>query len=76
MIGKILGYYQITSWLDKGSMGAVYRAKDHKPDQDLIFKVQLEEFAKDGCRVARFRREAKLPASLNYHNIAARDDCY
>ena len=37
----------------------------------LAIKVLPKEFAQDAERVARFRREAQLLASLNHPNIAA-----
>jgi len=71
MIGKTLGHYQITSQLGKGGMGEVFQAKDQKLGRNVAIKVLPEEFARDGDRVARFQREAKLLASLNHPNIAA-----
>jgi eukaryotic-like serine/threonine-protein kinase len=70
MIGKILGHYQITSEIGKGGMGEVYQAKDRKLGRDVAIKVLPEEFARDADRVARFKREAKVLASLNHPNIA------
>ena len=71
MIGKTLGHYKITSQLGKGGMGEVYQAKGLKPGRDVAIKVLPEEFTKDADRVARFRREATLLASLNHPNVAA-----
>jgi len=71
MIGKTLTHYEIAALLGKDGMGEVYQAKDHKLGRDVAIKVLPEEFAKDAERVARFQREAKLLASLNYPNIAA-----
>jgi eukaryotic-like serine/threonine-protein kinase len=71
MIGKTLGHYHITSELGKGGMGEVYQAKDQKLGRDVAIKILPGEFAKDTDRVTRFRREAKLLASLNHPNIAA-----
>lgn len=71
MIGKTLAHYEITSQLGRGGMGEVYHAKDRKLGRDVAIKVLPEEFARDTDRVARFQREAKLPASLNHPNIAA-----
>ena len=64
--GKSLAHYKITSQLGKGSMGEVYQATDKKLDREVAIKVLPEAFARDANRVARFQREAKLLASLNY----------
>ena len=71
MIGKTLAHYEIASLLGKGGMGEVYQAKDTKLVRDVAIKILPPEFARDADRVARFQREAKLLASLNYPNIAA-----
>ena len=71
MIGKTLARYEIMGQLGKGGMGEVYKAKDRKLRRDVAIKVLPEEFAQDADRVARFQREAKLPAFLNHPNIAA-----
>ena len=51
-------------------MGAVYRARDTKLDRDVAIKVLPEELSRDPERLARFKREAKLLASLNHPGIA------
>jgi eukaryotic-like serine/threonine-protein kinase len=71
MIGKTLAHCEIASQLGKGGMGEVYKAEDRKLSRYVAVKVLPEEFAQDADRVARFQREAKLPASLNNPNIAA-----
>jgi eukaryotic-like serine/threonine-protein kinase len=69
-IGQNLSHYSIVEIIGKGGMGEVYRAKDQKLGRDVAIKVLPEEFAKDADRVSRFKREAKLLASLNHPNIA------
>jgi serine/threonine protein kinase len=66
-----LGPYQIVSLLGKGGMGEVYRARDTKLNRDVALKVLLSEVANDAERLARFRREAQVLASLNHPHIGA-----
>jgi eukaryotic-like serine/threonine-protein kinase len=69
--GTKLGPYEIVAPLGAGGMGEVYRARDTKLNRDVALKVLPETFAKDAERLARFRREAQVLASLNHPNIAA-----
>src|SRR5215831_19623350 len=68
--GTRLGPYEILSPLGAGGMGEVYRARDTKLGRDVALKVLPEAFAQNAERVARFRREAQVLASLNHPNIA------
>src|SRR5215471_13818000 len=52
-------------------MGEVYRARDTKLNRDVALKILPDAFTLDGERIARFRREAQVLASLNHPNIAA-----
>ncbi len=52
-------------------MGEVWRATDTRLSRDVAIKVLPAEVAADADRLARFRREAQLLASLNHQNIAA-----
>ncbi len=68
--GTKLGQYEVRELIGQGGMGEVYRATDTKLDRDVALKVLPEVFARDPERLARFKREAKLLASLNHPNIA------
>jgi eukaryotic-like serine/threonine-protein kinase len=70
-MGSKLGPYEIQSPLGAGGMGEVYRARDTRLGRDVALKVVPEAFAQDAERLARFRREAQVLASLNHPNIAA-----
>ena len=50
-------------------MGEVYRARDTRLNRDVALKVLPQVFARDAERMARFRREAQVLASLNHPNI-------
>ena len=69
--GARIGVYEITAEIGAGGMGVVYRARDTKLNRDVALKVLPDSFAHDPERVARFRREAQVLASLNHPNIAA-----
>jgi eukaryotic-like serine/threonine-protein kinase len=71
MIGTTIGPYEIRAALGAGGMGEVYRARDSKLGRDVALKILPPSVAADHDRVARFRREAQLLASLNHPNIAA-----
>ena len=69
--GRKLAHYEILEPIGKGGMGEVYRARDGKLGRDVAIKVLPVEFSRDAERLARFKREAKVLASLNHPNIAA-----
>ncbi|HEX2344785.1 MAG TPA: protein kinase [Vicinamibacterales bacterium] len=69
--GTRLGPYEIRSTLGAGGMGEVYRARDTKLNRDVALKVLPEAFTRDPDRVARFKREAQVLASLNHPHIGA-----
>jgi eukaryotic-like serine/threonine-protein kinase len=51
-------------------MGKVWRAHHTALNRDDALKVLPDAFASDPGRLARFRREAQVLASLNHPNIA------
>jgi len=69
MIGSSIAHYKITAKLGAGGMGEVWRATDERLNRDVAVKLLPESFADDPERMARFRREAQLLASLNHPNI-------
>jgi len=69
--GAKLGSYTITALIGSGGMGEVYRAHDTKLKRDVAIKVLPLAFGNDLERLARFRREARVLASLNHPNIAS-----
>jgi serine/threonine protein kinase len=69
--GFKLGSYEIGSPLGAGGMGEVYRARDTRLGREVALKVLPQAFAGDAERMARFKREAQVLASLNHPNIAA-----
>jgi eukaryotic-like serine/threonine-protein kinase len=52
-------------------MGEVYRARDTKLNRDVALKVLLPAVANDAERLARFRRESQVLASLSHSKIGA-----
>src|SRR5262245_48294891 len=69
--GTRVGAFEILAAIGAGGMGEVYRARDLKLDRDVAIKVLPESVADDPDRIARFRREARVLASLNHPHIAA-----
>ena len=70
-VGARLGQYQVLAAIGAGGMGEVYRARDARLGRDVALKVLPNGFALDPDRLARFKREAQVLASLNHPNIAA-----
>src|SRR5436190_4956708 len=66
-----LGAYEVLALLGAGGMGEVYRARDTNLNRDVALKVLPASFTSDPERLARFRREGQVLASLNHPSIAA-----
>ena len=69
--GTRLGPYEVTALIGRGGMGEVHLAHDINLNRDVALKILPEQFALDADRLARFKREAQVLASLNHPNIAA-----
>jgi serine/threonine protein kinase len=67
--GARIGAYEVVALLGAGGMGEVYRAKDTKLGRDVALKILPASFTDSPERVARFRREAQVLASLNHPHI-------
>ncbi len=68
--GSRIGPYEVTAQIGEGGMGKVWRAHHTGLKRDDALKVLPDAFASDPDRLARFRREAQVLASLNHPNIA------
>jgi serine/threonine-protein kinase len=71
MLAQTIAHYRIQAKIGAGGMGEVYRATDTRLNRDVAIKVLPEALARDGDRMTRFEREAKVLASLNHPNIAS-----
>ena len=69
--GTRLGHYDVRALLGEGGMGQVWQATDVQLNRDVALKILPDAFAGDPDRLARFKREAQILASLNHPNIAA-----
>ena len=68
--GTMIGTYRIVDLIGEGGMGQVYRAQDTKLPREVALKILPDAFVHDSDRLARFRQEAHVLASLNHPNIA------
>ena len=69
--GTKIGHYDVTALIGEGGMGQVWQAHDTQLNRDVALKILPDAFAADPERLARFKREAQILASLNHPNIAA-----
>jgi serine/threonine protein kinase/tetratricopeptide (TPR) repeat protein len=74
LVGKKVGGFKIEKIIGRGGMGVVYLARDTRLDRSVAVKSIPAELQSSSTAQARFKREAKLLASLNHPNIAAIHD--
>ena len=70
LVGQKIGSFEIVEIIGRGGMGAVYLAHDTKLDRSVAIKSIPLKLAGDSTTKVRFKREARLLASLNHPNIA------
>src|SRR5262249_23770073 len=64
-----LGEFEIIRLLGKGGMGEVYEAQQDRPRRRVALKVLAPWLAQDEEFLARFWREAEVPAQLDHPGI-------
>ena len=66
--GARLGPYEIVSYIGRGGMGEVHRARDPRLDRDVAIKI-LSPRLPGGDARRRFEQEARAAAALSHPNI-------
>jgi serine/threonine protein kinase len=67
--GDAIGSYEIVSQIGAGGMAMVYKAYQPKLDRFVAIKMMHESFSQDENFMARFEREARIVARLDYPHI-------
>ncbi len=70
LVGQKVGSFEIVEIIGRGGIGIVYLGHDTKLDRFVAIKSIPAELQASSTAQARFKREAKLLASLNHPNIA------
>ncbi|HEX9941197.1 MAG TPA: protein kinase [Thermoanaerobaculia bacterium] len=69
LVGSTLSHYRILDRLGAGGMGEVYLAEDERLGRRVALKVLRLELGGHEERLERFRREARVVATLSHPNI-------
>jgi len=64
-----IGKYEILGKIGEGGFGIVYRGRDPMLDREVAIKVLRADLASTPGFLERFRREARLAASLHHPNV-------
>jgi serine/threonine-protein kinase len=67
--GKMIGHYEVISWLGAGGMGEVYLAQDTRLRRKVAIKVLAPSLTHDAQGLRRFEQEALAASALNHPNI-------
>src|SRR4051812_48288588 len=67
--GRVIGPFEILSFISRGGMGEVYLAHDPRLNRKVALKVLPASFTKDIERLRRFEQEARAASALNHPNI-------
>ena len=67
--GRLLGIYQVEELLGRGGMAEVYKAHHPELDRDVAIKILHPHRTDDPNFIERFRREAKMAATLRHPHI-------
>jgi hypothetical protein len=67
--GEQVAHYEILERLGESSMGAVYRALDHRLGRGVAIKFLSASLAQDSDWLRRFDEEARLAGSLNHPSV-------
>ena len=69
-VGDRLAHYDVTALIGEGGIGRVWQDTDTQLNRQVALKILPDAVAADPDRLARFKREAQILASLNQPNIA------
>ncbi len=73
-IGKTIGVYKVEGFVNKGGMGAVYRATHLMLGKPVALKLINPEVLTSPQVVGRFQREARVVSQLSHPNIVTVHD--
>lgn len=65
----VAGRYRVIALATRGGMGSIYRASEHGLERTVALKLLAPSRARDADERGRFRREARILASLVHRNI-------
>ncbi|SHM27158.1 protein kinase domain-containing protein [Cryptosporangium aurantiacum] len=68
-IGEDVDGYSVESFVARGGMAVVYKARDRRLGRPVALKLIAPELASDPTFRARFTRESELAASLDHPNV-------